>query len=239
MRGVLLALVLLVPGCITFYGEERIEATVLITEDVGTTVLTEETVQLAEGSTALDAVRQVATVETSYGGGFVDSIDGRQSRYPDERIDWFYHVNTTLMDVGSASYQLQDGDVVLWDHRPWNRSMAVGHVLTGLATWPTDLAGSDPISPETLAGMDGEDRRYVRVQGDRLAVLDAWGVTARWVDPPWLLVHAAGPPGGSLSSLVVASGPNATGFSERLDQTAPTGAGVVLTDEATYEVPAS
>ncbi len=235
----LVAVVLLVPGCITFYGQGEMEVTVLVTEDVGTSVLTDRTVRVAEGSTAMDAVRQVATVETSYGGGFVESIDGRQSRYPDHRVDWFYHVNTTLMDVGSASYELQDGDIVLWDRRPWNRSMAVGHVLTGLEAWPEALDTSDPMAPGALAGMDGQDQRYVRVDGDRLALLDAWGVTARWIEPPWLLVHATGPPGGDLAFLVVASGPDASSLAEDLPTTVPTGVGAVLTTNATYEVPAS
>lgn len=201
-------------------------------------MLTEETVRLAEGATAMDAVQAVATVETSYGGGFVHSIDGRESRYPDQRVDWFYHVNTTLMSVGSASYELQDGDLILWDHRPWNRSMAVGHVLTGLDTWPAQLDTSDPVDPATLAGMAGDQDRYVRVDGDRLALLDAWGVTARWIDPPWLLVHATGPPGAQLSFLVAASSSNATGLDDELPETTPTGVGVILTPNATYEVPA-
>lgn len=238
MRGVLLALVLLVPGCITFYGDEQVEVTVLITEDVGTTVLTEETVALAEGATAMDAVQAVAMVETAYGGGFVHSIDGRESRYPDQRVDWFYHVNTTLMSVGSASYELREGDLILWDHRPWNRSMAVGHVLTGLDRWPAQLDTRDPVGPDTLASMEQGQDRYVRVDGDRLALLDAWGVTARWIDPPWLVVHATGSPGAELSFLVAASSPDATDLDETLPGITPTGAGVILTPNATYEVPA-
>ncbi len=231
-------MVLLVPGCITFYGEEQVEVTVLITEDVGTTVLTEETIRLAEGATAMDAVQAVAPVETSYGGGFVHSIDGRESRYPDDRVDWFYHVNTTLMSVGSASYELQDGDVILWDHRPWNRSMAVSHVLTGLDRWPAELDTSDPVAPDTLAGMARDQDRYVRVDGDRLALLDAWGITARWIEPPWLLVHATGSPGAQLSFLVAASGPDATTLDDGLSEITPTGVGVILTPNAAHEVPA-
>lgn len=239
IRGLLLALLLLVPGCITFYGDGQLTVTVLVTEDVGTQVLKHETLQLATGSTAMDAVQAIATVETAYGGGFVESIDGRASGYPDEHLDWFYHVDTTLMGIGAASYELRDGDLVLWDHRPWNRSMAVGHVLTGIEAWPEDLAADDPITPEALAGMDGADQRYVRVDGDRLAILDAWGTTARWIEPPWWLVHATGDPGSELSFIVAASSPQATELAAGLHATAPTGIGAVLTANGTYEVPAS
>lgn len=237
----LIALLVLLPGCITFYGDAQLDVRVVVTQDMGTRVLQDENVTLPEGATAMDAIREIATVETAYGGGFVTAIDGRESRHPDADVDWFYHVDTHLADTGAASYTLTDGDLVLWDHRPWNRTMTLPHVLTGLDTWPGTLPDEPALTPEAWHENTTTEHRakhlFAREDGDTLVLLDEHGTPADRLDPPWLVVHAADGPDSTPGLLVHASSPDALDLAERLDEVRPRGLGVALTPDATLEVP--
>lgn len=238
----LLALVLLAPGCITFYGDEDVQARVLVTRDVGTEVLVDENLTLAEGATAMDALHEVSEVETRYGGGFVHAIDGLASRYPEQKVDWFYHVNTSLASVGAADRTLADGDLVVFDHRSWERTMKLPHVLTGLQRWPTPL-GQLNLSGETYRELQtDEDTRgelYAHVNGSHVRLLDAEGEPARTLEAPWLLAHAVDGETEQPRILLVASGEAGSKLVDELAATRPTGVGAVATPNATLEVPAS
>ena len=96
----------------------QIEVRVIVTQD-NSTLMRDESVILDDGSTAMDALQQVATVETKYGGGFVEAIDGVRTQYPETNKDWFYYVNEVSPNVGAAAYILHDGDVVHWDFHEW------------------------------------------------------------------------------------------------------------------------
>lgn len=238
--GLLVAGLVLSPGCITVYGDETVRARVLVTRDVGTQVLTDSNVTVPEGATAMDALRRVANVSTAYGGGFVQAIDGLESGYPDSKLDWFYHVDTRLADVGAAERALDDGDLVLFDYRPWNRSMTLEHVLTGLEAWPADL--EDPsFDREAYEGRQAdEDTReslYAFVDGANLTLLDARGRHVVNLQAPWLLAHAVDGPGEDPRLLLVASGPDGRALVDELAATRPAGVGVAVTPNATLEVP--
>jgi len=97
----------------------QIEVRVIISQDFNSTIMLDELVKSDNGSTAMDALQQVATVETAYGGGFVVAIDDVRSQYPEVKKDWFFYINDTLMNVGAASYILHDGDVEHWDFHEW------------------------------------------------------------------------------------------------------------------------
>lgn len=73
------------------------------------------------------ALQKVAQVETAYGGGFVKSIDGLRSLYDPVsdtgKADWFFYVNGQMADVGADSYQIHDGDWILFDYHLWEHSL--------------------------------------------------------------------------------------------------------------------
>ena len=96
----------------------QIEVRVIVTQDNSTLIL-DELVKLDDGSTAMDALQRVATVETKYVGGFVEAINDVRSQYPGTNKDWFYYVNEVSPNVGAAAYILHDGDVVHWDFHEW------------------------------------------------------------------------------------------------------------------------
>jgi hypothetical protein len=70
------------------------------------------------GLTALQALERKADVDTSYGGRFVDAIEGIRSR---PQHDWFYYVNGIAPSRGAGEYRLHRGDVEWWDFTSWKR----------------------------------------------------------------------------------------------------------------------
>jgi Domain of unknown function (DUF4430) len=67
-------------------------------------------------------------LKTSYGGRFVQSIDG-VSGDRSARRDWFYFVNGYEADRGAADYTLHPGDVEWWDYRSWKHAIHVPVVV--------------------------------------------------------------------------------------------------------------
>jgi len=103
-----------------------IHCRVVVTLNYGRKLLVDREVPLNEGSSAMDALKLVAEVETRYGGGFVYSINGIKSGYSGrERIkmDWFFYVNGFLANEGASSYRVKNGDLTQWDYHYWGFQM--------------------------------------------------------------------------------------------------------------------
>jgi hypothetical protein len=101
-------------------------ATLWITRDRGQHVLL--TTKVKAGQSAMQALQEAAMVKTSYGGRFVQSIDGVSGNRSAHR-DWFYFVNGYEADRGAADYTLRSGDVEWWDYRNWTHSIHVPVVV--------------------------------------------------------------------------------------------------------------
>ncbi len=98
------------------------EARIIVTRNFGSELMIDELIKLGSETSAMDALRQVADIETSYGGGFVDAINGVSSRdggSDSARNDWFIYLNGIQSDVGALDYTLYSGDVEHWDFRDW------------------------------------------------------------------------------------------------------------------------
>jgi hypothetical protein len=82
------------------------------------------------GETVMRQLQRKFTVETRYGGGFVQEIDGvgggRQRGRP---VDWFFYVNGIESGTGAASRKLSPGDRVWWDHHDWGEAMRIPAVV--------------------------------------------------------------------------------------------------------------
>lgn len=137
-------------------------ATLWITRDRGRGVLLDATVPA--GQTLMRALRSKADVDTRYGGGFVQAIDGLAGDGR-KHADWFWFVNGLAGDRSASSYRLRAGDVAWWDYRDWSTDAATLEVVAGAF-------------PETLVrGYDGKRRatavRYapgLRAGATRIAV---------------------------------------------------------------------
>jgi hypothetical protein len=105
-------------------------ATVTVTRGFGGRTLS--AARAAPGQSALTALRRVAHVSTSYGGRFVEAIDGLagdQSR----GMAWLYFVNGIQANIGSADYTLHPGDREWWDYRYWGDLI---QVPVAIGAWP-------------------------------------------------------------------------------------------------------
>ena len=103
---------------------------VTVTRDYGATTLAGR--RAAPDQSALNALRRTADVGTSYGGRFVQSIDGlsgdRSGGY-----DWLYFVNGIAPDVGAADLTLHAGDREWWDRRYWSDLV---QTPVAIGAWP-------------------------------------------------------------------------------------------------------
>ena len=118
-------------------------ARVVVTADWGAT-------RVAGGDAApgavIDATRAVAQVATSYGGRYVDAIDGRAG---DGSRDWVFWVNGIEAPVGGAEATLRTGDEVWWDLHLWSGRV---HVPVVVGQWPRPLTrGLDGSAPRVSA----------------------------------------------------------------------------------------
>jgi Domain of unknown function (DUF4430) len=109
-----------------------------VTRDYGQEVILQEEDSIDESDTVMRLLDRNAEVSTRYGGGFVQSIDGLAgSQSGGRRTDWFFYVNGIESPVGSAEYDLSDGDRIWWDHRDWTAAMRVPAVV---GSWPEPFA---------------------------------------------------------------------------------------------------
>ena len=115
LAAVVIALAVLLSGCRPPHSEQ-IEVRVIVSHGFGNESLVDELVTVDNGSNALDALEQVASVETAYGGGFVTAINGISSA---AGADWFFYINGILTNVGARDYALHQGDVERWDFHSW------------------------------------------------------------------------------------------------------------------------
>ena len=71
-------------------------------------------------------------MSTSYGGRFVQAIDGLAGDQS-QGMAWLYFVNGIQANVGRADYTLHPGDTEWWDYRYWNDLI---QVPVAIGAWP-------------------------------------------------------------------------------------------------------
>jgi hypothetical protein len=108
----------LLSGCQSPPSSE-IKVKVIVTQDFGNKIMLDKSVTVASGSNAMDALEKLVTVETKYGGGFIASINGVRSQYPETNKDWFFNINGISANIGMLDYKLCDGDIEHWDFHDW------------------------------------------------------------------------------------------------------------------------
>jgi len=112
--------------------EGTFPVTIIATEDFGASILFDEEIIIESGESAMDVLHKVATVTTTYGGGYVGSINGIKSQYSsenEEKEDWLYFINGMLASVGANQYKPHPGDVIHWDFHDWSSNRAVTAII--------------------------------------------------------------------------------------------------------------
>ncbi len=107
----------------------------LITKAYGSEVLIDTNIAYTEDFAVLDYLESAAEVETAYGGGFVNAIEGYRSGYTDQKDkikrDWFYTVNGIFSHMGALDYYPEPGDQIHWDYHDWDKSMSASASVSG------------------------------------------------------------------------------------------------------------
>jgi Domain of unknown function (DUF4430) len=155
-------------GCGVGSGGDAGRAELSVSRDYGGTELVSETTDITESETALSQLDSAVDVETRYGGGFVQSIDGISGGTDDgRRSDWFFYVNGVEASIGSGEYELDDGDRVWWDHHDWSSAMRVPAVV---GSWPEPFVhgydGRDWSTGVFCGGAEGACERVSRALED-------------------------------------------------------------------------
>ena len=145
LAGVLVLAAFVAAGCGVGAGETPGETRLVVTDDFGAKTLLDKPDPDPRGEdTVMRLLQRNTDVETKYGGGFVQSVDGLSGgREGGRPLDWFYFVNGVMADEGAASTELRDGDRIWWDRHDW-----------GLTNTVPAVVGSFP--EPFLHGMDGE-----------------------------------------------------------------------------------
>jgi hypothetical protein len=102
--------------------------TLTVTRDFGSRKLATVTRSKVPGSeTVMRMLERAFRVQTRYGGGFVESIDGLSGT--SDRRDWFYYVNGIEAPVGAASTAVHRGDRIWWDLHDWSATESIPAVV--------------------------------------------------------------------------------------------------------------
>jgi hypothetical protein len=145
-------------GCGLGPGDESEgEATLTVTRDYGSEPMLEATrTDPPETETVMRMLDREAEIETRYGGGFVEAIDGVEGSFEGGRsFDWFFYVNGVESEIGAAETTVRGGDRIWWDHRDWTEAMRVAAVV---GSWPEPFlqatAGSERVAVRVVCAGD-------------------------------------------------------------------------------------
>jgi hypothetical protein len=141
----LLSAALATAGCGLGAGAEVGAVELTVTREYGAVPILERSVSARESDTVMRVLEREAEIETRYGGGFVQSIEGfAEEQRGGDPYDWFFFVDGTESQVGAAEVELEGRERIWWDYRNW---AAIYHVPAVVGSWPAPF--SDGIGGET------------------------------------------------------------------------------------------
>lgn len=120
--------VVMLAGCGLGPGPGTSDVSVTVTRDFGRDHVGFTSQQHVPGSeTVMRMLERFFRVQTRYGGGFVESIDGLSG--DQQRHDWFYYVNGIEAPKGAAVTPVHRGDRIWWDLHDWSAAEDVPAVV--------------------------------------------------------------------------------------------------------------
>jgi hypothetical protein len=121
----------LLAGCGVGPGATPGAVQLTISNDFGAHPVTELPAPKISGNdTVMRLLQRNAKVQTRYGGGFVQSIDGYAGgRSGGRPIDWFFYVNGIEAPKGAAATSVNRGDHIWWDRHDWGAAMDIRAVV--------------------------------------------------------------------------------------------------------------
>lgn len=118
-----------------------------VTREFGAVKMSEASGEANESDTVMRFLEGNDEIETRYGGGYVQSIDGvSEGERGGHPYDWFFYVNGIESPVGAAEVSLEGGEKIWWDNHDWSASE---HVPAVVGSWPapftTGWEGHEPV----------------------------------------------------------------------------------------------
>jgi hypothetical protein len=115
-------------GCGLGAGPGTGEVAVTVTRNFGTARLAQTSQREVPGSeTVMRMLERHFQVQTRYGGGFVEAINGISGT--SSRLDWFYYVNGVEAAQGAAVTAVHHGDRIWWDLHDWTATQSIPAVV--------------------------------------------------------------------------------------------------------------
>jgi len=118
-------------GCGLGPGDEPADTRLTVTDGFGARPLQRiQAPEVGGEETVMRLLQRNANVGTRFGGGFVQSIDGRSGgRAGGRPIDWFFYINGVEAGEGAAATRVRDGDRIWWDRHDWGTASRVPAVV--------------------------------------------------------------------------------------------------------------
>ncbi len=118
----------LLAGCGLGAGPGTSAASVRVTANFGSKAYGTASERKVPGSeTVMSLLERHFRVDTRYGGGFVESIDGHTGG--GDHRDWFYFVNGVQAAQGAATTAVHRGDHIWWDLHDWSATETIPAVV--------------------------------------------------------------------------------------------------------------
>ena len=126
--GATVLVALAASGCGLGPGGGTSNVSLTVTRGFGQSSMARITESKVPGSeTVMRMLERSLRVQTKYGGGFVESIDGHAG--DSSRLDWFYYVNGIEAPAGAASTAVHHGDRIWWDLHDWSATDTIPAVV--------------------------------------------------------------------------------------------------------------
>ncbi len=123
-----LATIVALGGCGFGPGPGSAQVGLTVTRDFGGRGVGSVAAARASGSeTVMRMLERSFRVQTRYGGGFVQSIDGQAG--DGSQHDWFYYVNGVQAAQGAAITAVHRGDQIWWDLHDWRATESIPAVV--------------------------------------------------------------------------------------------------------------
>jgi hypothetical protein len=168
MKRAVVLVALVLAGCGPGAGSDADRPTdvnVVVSRDFGAKELRDVDVSdVPAGETVMRLLERRFTLETRYGGGFVQSLEGLSGGRDAEGhpVDWFYYVNGIEASGGAGTREVAAGDRIWWDRHDWGDAQRVPAVV---GSWPEPFLSGDEGKKIPLAIVcAGEKRSCDEVQ---------------------------------------------------------------------------
>lgn len=120
-------------GCSNIEVSKNQNVNLIISKDFGSEEVYDEELEIKKDTSVMEIMEENLEIETAYGGGFINSINGIKSGFTDskdkKKVDWFYYVNGNLSQVGAEDYYLNSEDVVIWDYHDWSGENYISSII--------------------------------------------------------------------------------------------------------------